>query len=47
MYIVHGKGTMVLRKKIREYLKDSPYVASYNDADQNEGGHGCTVVTLK
>lgn len=47
VYIVHGKGTMVLRKKIREYLKDSPYVASYNDADQNEGGHGCTVVTLK
>lgn len=47
VYIVHGKGTMVLRKKIREYLKDSSYVASYNDADQNEGGHGCTVVTLK
>lgn len=47
VYIVHGKGTMVLRQKIREYLKDSPYVLEFNDANQNEGGHGCTVVTLK
>lgn len=47
VYIVHGKGTMVLRQKIREYLKNSPYVKEFKDAEQNEGGHGCTVVTLK
>ena len=47
VYIVHGKGTMVLRQKIREYLKDSPYVKEFKDAEQNEGGHGCTVVSLK
>lgn len=47
VYIVHGKGTMVLRQKIREYLKTSPYVNEFKDAEQNEGGHGCTVVTLK
>lgn len=47
VYIVHGKGTMVLRQKIREYLKTSPYVKEFKDAEQNEGGHGCTVVTLK
>ena len=47
VYIVHGKGTMVLRQKIRDYLKDSPYVLEFNDAPQGEGGHGCTVVTLK
>ena len=38
---------MVLRQKIREYLKTSPYVKEFKDAEQNEGGHGCTVVTLK
>lgn len=47
VYIVHGKGTMILRQKIREYLKDSPYVLEFADAAQGEGGHGCTVVTLK
>lgn len=47
VYIVHGKGTMVLRQKIREYLKTSPYAKEFKDAEQNEGGHGCTVVTLK
>lgn len=47
VYIVHGKGTMILRQKIREYLKTSPYVKEFKDAEQNEGGHGCTVVTLK
>lgn len=47
IYIIHGKGTMVLRKKIHEYLKTSKYVAEFKDANQNEGGVGCTVVTLK
>lgn len=47
VYIVHGKGTMALRQKIREYLKESPYVLEFNDAPQGEGGHGCTIVTLK
>ncbi|VTX58501.1 Endonuclease MutS2 [uncultured Leptotrichia sp.] len=47
IYIIHGKGTMVLRKKIHEYLRTSKYVAEFKDANQNEGGIGCTVVTLK
>ncbi|WP_067141961.1 endonuclease MutS2 [Oceanivirga salmonicida] len=47
VYIVHGKGTMVLRQKIREYLNTSPYVLEFKDAPQNEGGHGCTIVSLK
>ena len=47
IYIIHGKGTMVLRKKIHEYLRTSKYVAEFKDANQNEGGVGCTVVTLK
>ena len=47
VYIIHGKGTMILRQKIREYLRTSPYVLDFNDANQNEGGLGCTVVNLK
>lgn len=47
IYIIHGKGTMVLRKKIHEYLRTSKYVTEFKDANQNEGGVGCTIVTLK
>lgn len=47
VYIIHGKGTMVLRKKIIEFLKKSRYVKSYENAMPNEGGLGCTVVYLK
>lgn len=47
IYIIHGKGTMVLRKKIHEYLRTSKYVTEFKDANQNEGGIGCTVATLK
>jgi len=47
VYIIHGKGTMVLRKKIHEYLRTSKYVTEFKDANQNEGGIGCTVATLK
>ena len=47
IYIIHGKGTMILRKKIHEYLRTSKYVTEFKDANQNEGGIGCTVVTLK
>ncbi len=47
VYIIHGKGTMVLRKKIHEFLRICKYVAEFKDANQNEGGIGCTVATLK
>ena len=45
--VVHGKGTGQLRKGIQEYLKTCRYVANFRDANMNEGGLGCTVVTLK
>lgn len=47
VYVIHGKGTMVLRKAIHEFLRTCKYVHEYKDANQNEGGIGCTVVTLK
>ncbi len=47
VFIIHGKGTMVLRKTIQEYLKKSKYITEFRDANQNEGGLGCTVAKLK
>lgn len=47
VYIIHGKGTMVLRKRVHEFLKTSKYVTEFKDANQNEGGIGCTVAILK
>ncbi len=45
--IVHGSGMGVLRKALRQYLKDHPQVASVAEPPQNEGGAGATVVDLR
>ena len=45
--IIHGHGSGALKKRIREYLKNSPYVSSFSPAPREEGGDGATVVTLK
>ena len=47
VYIIHGKGTMILRKRIHEFLRTCKYIIEFKDANQNEGGIGCTVATLK
>jgi len=47
IYVIHGKGTGALRTGILEYLKTCRYVKTYRTGNQNEGGLGCTVVTLK
>ena len=47
IYVIHGKGTGQLRKGIQEFLRTCPYIDSYRDANQNEGGLGCTVVKFK
>ena len=44
--IIHGHGTGVLKKAIREYLADSPYVAKYRPGEDAEGGDGVSVVDL-
>ncbi len=42
--IIHGKGTGVLRKVVREVLRSHPLVREYKTAPLNEGGDGATVV---
>ncbi len=44
--IVHGKGTGRLREAVRAALKGSPYVKSFEEAHENEGGAGVTVAKL-
>lgn len=45
--IVHGKGTGALRKGVHDYLRGNGSVASFQFADQDEGGTGATLVTVK
>jgi DNA mismatch repair protein MutS2 len=44
--IVHGKGTGRLREAVRNALKASPYVASFEEPKDNEGGAGVTVAKM-
>ena len=45
--IVHGSGMGILRKALRQFLKNHPHVANIAEPPQNEGGAGATVVDLK
>jgi DNA mismatch repair protein MutS2 len=45
--IVHGHGTGKLKASLRDYLKDSPYVAEFRAGDRAEGGDGVTVARLR
>ncbi len=44
--IIHGKGTGKMREAVRNALKESPYVASYEEPKENEGGSGVTVAKM-
>ncbi len=45
--IVHGSGMGVLRRSLRQLLKNHPHVASVSEPPQNEGGAGATIVELR
>jgi DNA mismatch repair protein MutS2 len=45
--ILHGKGEGVLRKVVRERLKQYKEVASFTDEHADRGGDGVTLVVLK
>jgi len=44
--IVHGKGTGKLREAVRNALKSSSYVASFEEPKDSEGGAGVTVAKM-
>lgn len=45
--IIHGHGAGILRRGVREFLKSHPHVANIEEAPQNEGGQGATIVELR
>ena len=45
--VVHGSGMGILRKALRQMLRQHPHVASVAEPPQNEGGGGATVVELR
>jgi DNA mismatch repair protein MutS2 len=47
LMVIHGHGTGALRKRIRGYLEDSPYVARWAPGTSRQGGDGVSVVELR
>lgn len=45
--IIHGKGSGVMRTRVRALLQRDPRVAVVGDAPPDAGGWGATCVTLK
>jgi DNA mismatch repair protein MutS2 len=44
--IIHGKGTGKMREAVRAALKDHPYVKSFEEARDTEGGAGVTIAKM-
>lgn len=47
VYIIHGKGTGILRSGIQEFLRKHKHVKSFRLGSFGEGGTGVTVAELK
>ncbi|UHA72322.1 endonuclease MutS2 [Paenibacillus sp. 481] len=47
VYIIHGKGTGILRTGIQDFLRRHKHVKSFRIGNYNEGGTGVTVVEFK
>lgn len=45
--IIHGRGSGTLRRQIHDFLAAVPSVATFSLANEERGGDGMTIVTLK
>ena len=46
IWVIHGIGTGKLKRGLLQWLVTLPYVDKVVDADQNDGGAGCSVIWL-
>ena len=44
LWVIHGIGTGKLKRGLRQWLETVPYVERVADADQGDGGQGCSVI---
>ncbi len=47
VWVIHGIGTGKLKRGLREWLAGVPYVERVADAEQGDGGMGCSVVWVR
>lgn len=45
--VVHGVGMGILRRTLREFLRNHPHVIEVSEPPYNEGGQGATMVELR
>ena len=45
--IIHGFGTLALRKMVHDHLDKHPLVERYRDGEGGEGGQGVTIIYFK
>jgi DNA mismatch repair protein MutS2 len=46
VYIIHGHGTGTLKRAVRQFAPQSPYVQAQRPGERGEGGDGVTVMWL-
>ena len=46
VWVIHGIGTGKLKRGLRAWLETVPYVERVTDADQGDGGPGCSVIWM-